>query len=1376
MQTKRFIAVLLALMLVLACVPAQAEEGRNLLRNAGFEELDGTGLPVGWRTSAYHSQVGYTVFGVSSEARSGQSSVQVNNIGENDARFEQTVKVEPASLYRLSGYVRADGILESGWGANLSVADVYINPMRVYETDGEWMYTEIYGETGPDQRELTVYARVGGFSGESRGKAQFDDLSLTKVESVPLGYTAEKWYRQTTPVVASAQKQNSDDEASPFWPQLLIICAAYVLCVAFFALCGRWTATKKRERGVPVVFTVGLLLAFVLRVIIAAHVDGYQVDVGCFQAWSGLMAQKGPGEFYQSVSYCDYPPAYMYVLGLNNLMQRAVSSLCGGSLPDWLRPTFFIKLLPMLCDIGIAALVYKMAAVNGLNRHKSTAIGLLVAFNPVLVINSAAWCQVDAVLALLLLIVCLLAIQRRWTLLMPVYVLAILVKPQALMVGPLGLAVIVMALVKDRKQWKPMLIGVAAALGVAVVLVLPFMFGSGGVYLLNEDGHFWLTDLYAKTLGSYPYATVNTANLYYLFGGNWSSLANTAHRGVEAVLALICILWGAWEFALLFHRRKKLYWLEPALSACFAAAFIVMAFAGASWETVGYTAMALAFAIVLPLMIRAGKIELLPLMGGVLFLLLYVLGTKMHERYLFPALVLLAVSYARKRDGKVLLLLLIASCTMFVNEGIVLDNSIRLGSSMGHLNNDTKTLNMLLSFVNVGAVVLALATASLADAENEVQRTFLPRYEKRPADIANFDCDARLHWKRIDTVLVLSVTAVYSVLALCNLGSTKAPQSMWTPVYMEDNVVLDLGEHHDNMTMLYYCAVSSHDFSVETSDDAQHWSQPYWAEMKEGLCYRWRYLAPCTIGEDGSRKFINSSRLSGAQRLSGRYVRITAQQVGLRLGEVVFRDENGQAIDARLFSASNVQPGTNVEGLTDEQDTITGDPSWYNGTYFDEIYHARTAKEMVDGTSIYETSHPPLGKVMMSWSVAVFGMTPFGWRFAGALMGILMLPAIYLLARQLTKRTEFAFAAMCMMTLDCMHFTQTRIATIDSFPVLFIILSYFFMLRFMQRDITALPIRKLLPDLALSGLFMGCGIASKWIGVYAGAGLAVLFFWTCARHVRLAVESIRMLRTGVKLTKNERAALSFRADHTLKRLFFICLWCVLFFIVVPVVIYLLAYIPHLAYARPQGLLEYVKMVIAQQQSMFQYHSAPGLGMDHPYYSPWYEWPVIGKPMYYYSAQYMPEGFSQSIYCLGNPAVWLVGLAGLAAVCFTWVRRHLYHLTGTDDRLHLYADTWKLGPAFVLIGFMAQYLPWVLVPRGTYIYHYFASVPFLILAVTLLLYWIWQRYPRLSRVLLIAYLVVCAIFFVIYYPYASGIPAPKWWLEIGKKMLNVYYAP
>ena len=73
--------------------------------------------------------------------------------------------------------------------------------------------------------------------------------------------------------------------------------------------------------------------------------------------------------------------------------------------------------------------------------------------------------------------------------------------------------------------------------------------------------------------------------------------------------------------------------------------------------------------------------------------------------------------------------------------------------------------------------------------------------------------------------------------------------------------------------------------------------------------------------------------------------------------------------------------------------------------YFDEIYHARTAYEFLHGLPTYENTHPPLGKILISVGIAIFGMNPFGWRIMGTLFGIAMLPFLYLLWKKMTGNT-----------------------------------------------------------------------------------------------------------------------------------------------------------------------------------------------------------------------------------------------------------------------------------------------------------------------------------------------------------------------------------
>ncbi|MGN0779977.1 MAG: phospholipid carrier-dependent glycosyltransferase [Aristaeellaceae bacterium] len=1368
----------LVMLLAWPCSALAEDTGDNLLWNGGFEYLDEDGLPEGWYTDAYVRQEGFTLYTTDEDARTGAHAAVVNNIGMNDARFAQSVSVKPESLYRLSGWIRADGILDSGKGANLSIEGVYVFSESVYQTEGEWQYVELYGETGENQYEVTVFARVGGYSGESQGRAAFDDLSLVEVNAVPGDAAASLWFKAETPQIITAVE--TEAEADPFWPWLLVLSLLYAVMTAFMV----WPLQQdEREltekKGLPVFFVVGLMAAAAVR-IICTVVEGYQVDVNCFLAWGSIMASEGPLTFYQPGRFCDYTPAYLYVLGLNGLVSQLFSQ-------RWAQVLVY-KTVPMLCDLAAAVLTYSFARERKLSRNQAGMLGMLVAFNPAIIINSAAWGQMDSVLALGLMLVAWLAIRRKWDVALPVYVLCALIKPQALMLGFLGLAAIIMAWVRHREERRSILMGVVWSVLTAAVIVIPFS--------IHQESATWLIDLYANTLASYPYATVNTANLYYWMGANWTPIANACGPMAPAFFAAVCGIWCG----VLFWRQKgkKLFWLEPAMMAVFALTFAVMAFLNVSWTVVGTAAMALAFAVVLPMFIRSGRMDTLPLCGGVLFILLYVLGIKMHERYLFPALLLLGMACAIHRDRRVLFLLMVMSCTMFINEGIVLDNSVRLGSAMGHLNSDTRWLNMLLSSLNVLCVPLAIWACyriCVEDSQPQLGTSAvpkgLPRYAQPPCTPLNFKPDVSLRWCRRDTVLVLAVTLLYSVVALWNLGSMKAPQKPWKSTASNEAVILDLGKHYDDVSMLYYCEVVYSDFSIATSDDRQVWSGEYWAEMNQGQCYRWKYLMPCYEAANGTRSFSSASTTEQVQHFSGRYVRITAQQIGLILNEVIFRDAAGNRIDAVVVDRLNANEESPLlsdpKHLLDEQDTIEGvpglyggaevkdEPSWYNSTYFDEIYHARTAMEHLRGTAPYETSHPPLGKLLMSVGILLFGMTPFGWRIAGAVAGILMLPAMYVLGKQLTKRTDMAFAAMTMMALDCMHLTQTRIATIDSFPVLFIILSYLFMLRFMQRDMMLTPVKKLLPDLALSGLFMGCGIASKWIGVYAGAGLAVLYFWTCARHVHLSIQSTALLAERDDLTGEQTAMLRKREQAVWKRILTLCLWCVLFFVAIPVVIYLLSYIPYFAYAHKDGLLDFIRLVWNAQEGMFNYHATPGLGMDHPFHSPWYEWPLIKRPMYYAMAQFLPEGISMSIFCFGNPAVWLTGLVGIAATLAVWLRRHCYSLYDAGSLWHAAADHWSVAPSFVLIGLLAQFLPWVLVPRGTYIYHYFASIPFLILGTMLLLHWLSERFPQIGRGVLTLYLLACLSMFVAYYPYASGMPVSDGWLDFMSRFLRVYHS-
>ena len=1364
---RRGLFLFLMTLCLLLCKFVCADSG-NLLINGGFENLDASGSPEGWIEDAYNNEEGYTVFSISEgEAKEGGRAASIRNIGANDARFAQTVSVEPESIYRFSGFIRTEGA-EGGRGANLSIEGLYAFSESVYDTEGDWKYIEWYGETGEDQRSVTLYARLGGYSGESTGRAWFDDLRLEKVESVPGDGIADLWYSRKTISIFNDDEDEEAGSSSPAWPRLILLGSGYTLAAVLILL-----RLKSRERQEPEsgnmpnsAFFAGLGAALLLRIIISFFVTGYMVDVNCFLSWGGTMASVGPVNFYPATSFCDYPPAYTYILGLNALVCRMIPGISEGMI------RIVYRFVPSLCDIFSCLILDRYLG----HRRPETSVFsrraalLLLAFHPLTILNSAAWGQMDSALALLLLLVAIWAADGKWQFALPCYMLAVLVKPQALMLGFLGLAALVSVWFRQKENRKAILRGIAAALGMLAVIVIPFS--------MKQDP-FWIVRQYAGTLGSYPYASVNTANFYYLFNGNWDGIGNPASA---AACILLAVFTSGYGICLSLRGRKAWtgVWIESGLAWAFSAWFVYCAVSDASWAMAGSAAMAFAFLVVLGLYIRKKNILFLPYLGGLLFLILFVFGVKMHERYIFPAILLFALAYGLQRDRRILFVLLGLTMTCFLNEGIVLDNSIRLGSAMGHLNADTDMLARLIGVMNclltIYAVYAAVETA-LPEKETEPIRVLLREPEG----------DNRLHWLKKDTFLLSGVMAVYAFVSLSTLGSMKAPQTAWTSTEYTESVVIDLGEERENFVMLYFARVSRYDFSVAVSPDGESWADETWAQMDQGQCWKWKYVTEST--DTGSRIYRNDRHW-----FSGRYVRITAHQINLALCEVIFRDENGNQLPVLSVERLNGDPTSPLysdpAALTDEQDSLEGlpvffasreqgsgdesdpsvpQPSWWNSTYFDEIYHARTAWEFLTASSPYETSHPPLGKVVMSWGIAVFGMTPFGWRFAGALAGILMLAGIYLVIKQTTKNTFLSAFACGLMALDCMHLTQTQIATIDSFPVLFILFAYFFMLRFLQTDWRTEKRIRVLTDLGASGFFMGLSIASKWIGIYAGAGLAVLFFWNGFRYIL----ADRRERTAALTEKPENR--NGNASSAGKAFFILCLWCVLFFVMIPAAIYLFSYIPYFAYRRFTSIQDYLEAVLASQVSMLNYHATPGLGMDHPFYSPWYEWPVIGKPMFYATKQYVfTEDLSYSIFCFGNPVIWWLAIPAMLVCGWMWIRNREEKLETEKTGLLSPAPGLDTSLVFLLVGFLAQYLPWMMVPRGTYIYHYFASVPFLIFALTMVFRSVLLRRPRTGKAAAAVFILLAFLAMVLLFPYVTGIYTPVDWLEAGRGLLRIWY--
>ena len=283
-------------------------------------------------------------------------------------------------------------------------------------------------------------------------------------------------------------------------------CLYLLLAASIVHVCLRPRPGKDGFSGGAAALGGILLLGFAVRFILALNVEGYGVDMGCFAAWAGKMASGGPANFYEEGYFCDYPPAYMLVLGLMGLLANPLG-LAYGSMPMQV----LLKLMPIGCDLALATVLYR-AAARRLGERPALGMAALAALNPAFIVTGSCWGQIDALLAVLLVIMLLYAQEGRWQMAIPVFALAVLAKPQAGLLAPLGVA----ALIKDAREKRgvrSMLYGLGGGLLVTLAVVLPFS--------VHQRDPFWLVGRYAQTLSSYDYATLSTGNLMFLLGGNW---------------------------------------------------------------------------------------------------------------------------------------------------------------------------------------------------------------------------------------------------------------------------------------------------------------------------------------------------------------------------------------------------------------------------------------------------------------------------------------------------------------------------------------------------------------------------------------------------------------------------------------------------------------------------------------------------------------------------------------------------------------------------------------------------------------------------------------------------------------------------------------
>lgn len=257
---------------------------------------------------------------------------------------------------------------------------------------------------------------------------------------------------------------------------------------------------------------------------------------------------------------------------------------------------------------------------------------------------------------------------------------------------------------------------------------------------------------------------------------------------------------------------------------------------------------------------------------------------------------------------------------------------------------------------------------------------------------------------------------------------------------------------------------------------------------------------------------------------------------------------------------------------------------------FDEVYHAKTALEYLNGQNPTEWVHPPTAKLLIAVPIHFLGYHAWAWRLAPALAGMALIPVFFLLARRVLGGERAALIACALLLSDGVYLVQSRIAMTNIFAILFQVSAALFAVR--AATASRLPGR----DMLGLGLALGLALATRWTSLWAWGFLGL-----------------------VLLASHDRRLLNLRALGLLA----------LAFGLLPLAIYVASYVPWLAQGHALADLW------PHQKAIWRYHA--DLVATHPYFSKWYTWPWLYRPTWYHYKQ--TGDLVSGIVAIGNPALW-----------------------------------------------------------------------------------------------------------------------------------------
>ncbi|TMC79523.1 MAG: phospholipid carrier-dependent glycosyltransferase [Chloroflexi bacterium] len=1119
----------------------------------------------------------------------------------------------------------------------------------------------------------------------------------------------------------------------------------------------------RRERRARLVIAGVIALGVIVR-LLAVRAQGFPTDVGTFQAWAERLAQIGPGRFYEPGYFSDYPPAFLYVLW-------PLGALFDG---EFLR--LAVKAISIPADIGIALLA---ARVLWRTAGRTAAIAAAAAWSlqPGPIFAGPYWGQVDAVGTLPLFGSIVAAGSRRWWLAGALGALAALVKPQF----GIGILVIAAAAAFEfirESRLRPMAETLGAAGATAYLLSVPF-WGADPTRVAAE-----LVRLVRSASETYPYTSLYAFNAWSVFFDFWKSDADLVVWGgvllaIGMVLAVVplwwrrdtgmllaCAVFAGLAFYFLPTRAHERY-LFPVFA-------LALPLAAARWRLwLPYAALAVAFALSLyyaftryaqyvdlrvpqiieaTLFSRAGQIGIaLVMMGAAAYLVWRLLrgdarlesdsawklpgiASLRQGRWVLPA----GLGPGRLPTQRDVIVAALVALTVLVTRGYRLDwprdmyfDEVYHARTAFELLAEREPYEW--THPHLAKEIMALGILAFGD-DRVVAHEPLPPQGKPTAFAVGNDGTR------------VSVTEGFEVVVQPR-GGAGASRALG----VDAKALAMQGDHVIAMTNDALIVVPL--AAPATNSELQKIQLPFTGARSLSLAGdRVIVGGPSSVAiyatVDASPTVIPIPTIAVTAKTDGSEVYVLDPQ------GIVHVVSTETAKETRALTGG--QPGTAIAyalgpnrvfvaragaAILDVYELETGshDAVPLANARTGEFATGATALAVVprtdflyaldDGRVVVVETHGTSPYAAIPVTGALLGVDgeddklvvagPSGsdlietgrhalaWRLPGILFAALLAFLLVLLARRLFASAVLPALVGLAVILDGSMFAQARIGMNDVYVGTLIVAGWYFVVAAYR------PRRSAALDILIAGALFGLALAAKWAGAYALAGVGLASLAVTAR----AYERGRPGKGG------PLDLLAHRGANTALLL--------VSFAVIPVGIYLASYLSWFG----GKTIPYGWNLVELTQQMYWYHSS--LTAPHPAGSPWWSWPFVLKPVYWYFGA-STGGDNAYIYDAGNVVLYW---AGLVAFCWCAVAA-------------IRARSVALG--FVVFAGLAQYVAWIPIGRVLFFYHFFTVLPFYLLGLAAGLAFLWET-GRARFV--VGYVAAAAAAFAYFYPFISAQPFP-----------------